>query len=157
MVWGMDSFRVRAATAAVLLLVVSPAVRAANPFEGRWVIESFGQTDVLIFEFIDETRMLIVASGETSPEQAYGLDTVREVLTLPRREGGDMVLRYAWLDPDTFMLYMSDALLDQMAAAFTQSLPSGKNSLTEEVVGKLRDAVRGVFEQSPFMRGTRTQ
>ena len=77
---------------------------------------------MLVFEFLDDTAMLIASGRETSPEQGYTLDTARATLTLPMSEGGDIVLRYAWIDRDTFALYMSETLLDQMASVFAEEI-----------------------------------
>jgi hypothetical protein len=149
----------RFARAAIVLFLLAAAqdLCAANPFLGRYAMETFGQTEELIFEFLDDTTMVVATGQETSPRQSYALDENLGLLTLPMSEGGDVVLRYMWITRDTFALFMSEALLDQMAEVFTSSLPRGANDLTDEIVERLRVVVRDVFATSPFMRGTRIQ
>ena len=136
-------------------VVTAPAVHAASPFVGSWAIESFGQAEELVFQFTSDTEMVISVGDERTPPQRYGVDTAKKELTLPLSDGSELTLRYVLAGTDSFVLYMGPALLDQMVAAFTASLPQGANPLTDQIVEELRKAVRDVFVKSPFMRGTR--
>jgi hypothetical protein len=152
---GMARGGVVALATAALFLVAGGSVFAANPFLGKWAIESFGQAEDLIFQFTSDTEMIMAVGADTTPVQGYTIDQAAGHLTLPLSDGNLIVLRYTWTSKDTFLLYMSDSLLEEMVGAFTASLPQGANALTNEVVEQLRAAVRDVFVKNPFMRGTR--
>jgi hypothetical protein len=138
-----------------LFLVAGGSAFAANPFIGKWAVESFGQAEDLIFQFTTDTEMVMAVGSDTTPVQSYTIDAAAQLLTLPLSDGELIVLRYAWMGRDTFVLFMSETLLEQMVGAFTASLPQDANGLTNEVVAQLREAVRDVFVKNPFMRGTR--
>lgn len=144
-----------AGTVVLLLLAVAPAAFAANPFLGRWAIESFGQAEDLVFQFTSDSEMTISVGEESTPPQPYAVDQTKRQLTLPMSDGNTIVMGYILQGSDGFILYMGDALLEEMVGAFTASLPQGANPLTNEIIEQLREAVRDVFARNPFMRGTR--
>lgn len=143
---------------ALVALALGPAAAwAASPFIGRWAIESFGQADRLVFEFTSDTEMVIAMGDEKTSPQAYSFDPVSRRLTLPIADGSVIVMRYDLQGTEVFVLYMGEALLQEMVAAFTSSLPQDANALTNEIIEELKVAVREVFFRSPFMRGTRLE
>lgn len=140
---------------ALLLILVPAAAFGSNPFLGRWGVESFGQAADMIFEFTSDTEMLIASGEDTSPVQSYSVDFAAARLVIPTSDGADLELRYVFQGSDTFVLYMTEVLLDQMVEAFVASFPRDVNPLTNEVIAELRVSIRRVFEENPFMRGTR--
>lgn len=152
---GSPSGALGALAVVALFLVAGGSAFAANPFLGKWAVESFGQAEDLIFQFTSDTEMVMAVGADTTPVQSYALDQASQEMTLPLSDGNLIKLRYVWTSKDTFVLYMSDALLEEMVGAFTASLPKDANALTSEVVEQLRAAVREVFVKNPFMRGTR--
>jgi hypothetical protein len=150
------AWSVRSAVIVGLLFVAAaPAVFAASPFLGRWAIESFGQAEDLVFQFTSDMEMIISVGEESTPPQEYVVDQAKRQLTLPMADGNTIVMRYILQGADGFILYMGDALLEEMVGAFTASLPQGANPLTNEIIQQLQEAVREVFGSNPFMRGTR--
>jgi hypothetical protein len=143
------------AIAAALFLLGASAASAANPFLGRWAIQSFGQSGDLVFQFTSDTEMLIASGEETTPAQGYVIDQSSQRLTLPMSDGNTIVLRYVWEGTDSFVLFMTGKVLEDMVAAFTASLPQDANPLTNQIIEDLRGSVRDVFVRNPFMRGTR--
>jgi len=141
----------------ILLLLCSfsnGAFAEYNPFLGSWEVQTIGVPQILIFEFINDTEM-IVHSGQDTNTMNYFFDNYEQIITLYFDQNQVMTFEYEFTG-DIFDLYIQDwessPFANQMVSSFDKM--RGINNITDNFVDEMVDFMKNIFYEIPLMRGT---
>lgn len=140
--------------ASVLLLCLFGL--SANPFLGTWEAEMIFLEDRLIFRFIDGETVSIQATNDEQGEfVGYLLNEQEAILDLGMLNGIEMKTRYEFRGEDTFILYFTESVREQMALDMAFGIPENANQLTRDFSEAFTDAVTRMLVTTAVLTGRR--